>query len=225
MTVVAVVVAYLIAPVLSDFIVENTSLDNTIGDKVYVVVKEITKERLKEELGSVLTDVDEAVLDDLAEVAMEVEPTQNTQVKIIQQMKLPGFMTDALISNNNKEMRSELGADGFYMYLAYYISYMLVKVISFVAVFIVLCVAVNIIYFALGIVSKLPIVGSVDKMGGILFGALEALLVVWIVFLVISLLANTEIGGNLFNQIEENKVLKMIYDKNVLYSLVTKLGK
>ncbi len=222
---VAILLAYLLTPIVSGFILDYTKIDDAIGDKVYTVIEGIAENKVKAELEDTIGEVDPTLVEEMTEIALSVEPTRSTQMDIIHKMKLPKFMTDAIISNNNDDMREELGADGFYKYLAYYISYMISNAIAFVLTFIIMIVIANIIYFAAGIVSKLPIIGSIDRFGGIIFGGLEALLIVWVILVVVAIFVNTSFGAALHQQVEDSSILSFLNDKNILNSMVTKLVK
>lgn len=222
---ISLLLAYLLTPIMSNIIINNTSMDDAIADKVYVVIEDIARQQVLAKMQDTVGEISDDLVDELTELALEIEPSRSQQVDMIQKMKIPEFMSDALISNNNDEMREQLGVDGFYKYLAYYISYMITNAVAFILTFIFIIILTNIIYVALGIVSKLPIIGSIDKIGGVLFGILEALLIVWVLFVLIAVLANTSVGENLYSQISESKILSGLYDKNILYSVVTKLVK
>lgn len=217
----ALLVSYLITPFVSNLIINHTELDTYINDKTYAAIYRVAENRVKEELGNAAS----GVVDELTEIALNVEPSRSQQVDIIQRMNLPEFMTNAIITNNNDEVRGQLGADNFYKYLAFYISYMIVNAISFVLSFALVFIIANIIYFAAGIVRKLPVVGGIDRIGGAALGFCEALLVVWLVFVLLSVFSNTEIGEGMVRQIENSSLLGFIYDKNVFSSLITKLFK
>lgn len=224
-TIVSMVVAYLLAPLVTDFVINNTTMDDKVDEKVYEVIRTIAQNRLKDEMLSYSGDMDSEVLEQLTDIALSVEPTRSQQIDIIQRIHLPQFLSDAIIANNNEEVRQELGADGFYEYLACYIGKMIINAIAFAVTFVLVLIIANIVYFAAGIVSKLPIIGGIDRFGGIAFGIIEALLVVWIMFIVITIFANTSFGSDLFNQINDNGFLSFLYDKNVLNSSLTRLGR
>lgn len=225
LSVVAIVLAYLLTPLVSGFLYEKTSIDDAIGKKVYSIIEEIAENQVKEELEETFQEVDPELVEELTDLALSVEPSRSTQIDIIRKMKLPKFMTDAIISNNNDEMREELGAEDFYKYLAYYISYMVTNAIAFVVTFVIMLVIANLIYFAAGIVSKLPIVGGIDKLGGIIFGLAEALLITWVIFVVATIFVNTSFGANIHEQIDESAFLSFLDKKNILNSVVIKLVK
>ena len=70
------------------------------------------------------------------------------------------------------------------------------------------------------LVSKLPVVNSVDKIAGIVFGAVEVICVIWIIFLLINAMDPFGMREWMMNQITENTFLTMLYRKNGLLILL-----
>ena len=130
-------------------------------------------------------------------------------------------MKDALIEHNNKEEKERLESKGFFDYIAIYLSRMVLRAIVFFGLLICLVIIFTIITKMLSIAAHLPIINSINRIGGVLFGVGEALLVVWILFVGIAMLANTSIGVELYKQVEDNAFLTKLYDSNLLMSLVT----
>ncbi|MBE5945015.1 MAG: CvpA family protein [Lachnospiraceae bacterium] len=225
LAVLALVLAYFLTPMVAKLITDYTPIDNYINDKVYEGVENIARDKVEKELIEEFGEVKDELVDSLTAAALELEPSRNQQINIIQQLKLPQFMTDALISNNNDEVRAELDADGFYKYIAYYISYMVMNALSFLLTFTLIQILANIIYMALGVVSKLPIIGGIDRMAGLLFGGLEALLIVWVILILISTFANTEVGNNLYTQVNDSDFLTFLYKHNIFNDAITQISK
>ena len=152
---------------------------------------------------------------------MTTDFSTNEQIRILQDIPFPQFMKDALIEHNNKEEKERLESKGFFDYIAIYLSRMVLRAIVFFGLLICLVIIFTIITKMLSIAAHLPIINSINRIGGVLFGVGEALLVVWILFVGIAMLANTSIGVELYKQVEDNAFLTKLYDSNLLMSLVT----
>lgn len=220
---IAMVLAYWLTPYVGEFLYEKTNVNTIVTDKVYSVIEDVVEKNVAESLAQAGQTSSPELVNELAKVTLKTEPHKSTQIEIINKLSLPNFMTEAIISNNNDEMRTRLGAENFFAYLAGYISYMIVNAIAFILTFLMAYIIANIIYIAIGIVSKLPIIGGIDRMGGIVFGVVQALLIVWILFVITSIFVNTSFGTDINNQIENSAVLRFLYDKNILNSALTKL--
>ena len=81
----------------------------------------------------------------------------------------------------------------------------------------VICMVATII---VQVVSKMPLIGEANRFAGLLFGTCEALLVVWVLMYVITVAAATDFGQSMMAQIDENIILKFLYDHNQILALV-----
>lgn len=219
----ALFIAYILTPFVSGFISDRTGIKDSISNKTYEAIRRVAETRVIESLGGDAQNIDSKVIDEITDVTLAVEPARNQQVDIIRGMNLPEFMTNAIIANNNDDMRKKLGVDNFYKYLAGYISHMIINALAFVISFALIFIIANIIYFAAGIVSRLPIIGGIDRIGGAALGFFEALLVTWLLFIAISIISNLQIGENLVKQINGSGLLKFIYDKNIFTPLIERI--
>ena len=64
-------------------------------------------------------------------------------------------------------------------------------------------------------------VGALNHLAGGLFGMGIALVIVWIIFMVITLMYTTDIGKEIYRMVEDNTLLKLIYDGNPIMKLAT----
>ena len=91
---------------------------------------------------------------------------------------------------------------------------------AFVAI--VLGVIISIMFSAvLGFIAHLPIIGFANRILGLAAGAVNGLLVVWIVFYLVAVLCATEVGSTIITQIYENEMLLYLYENNIVLTLLT----
>ena len=98
-----------------------------------------------------------------------------------------------------------------------------VKVINLgviIVIYLVVRVALFALTFIADAITSLPILKQLDDVGGILYGAIKALIIVYvvlaIVFFVVGLTANTTIS----TAIDSSYVTKFFYNNNILLNLV-----
>lgn len=153
------------------------------------------------------------------------ETSKGIQVAIIEELPLPETMKDNILNNNNAEMYDVLQATGVYDYIAKSVA----MVILNAGVFLILVLACRIFFFFLGRaargLSKLPILRSIDKIGGGALGAMKGLILIWIFFLILSVTSTMEWSQTLIKNIEETSILKILYDNNALVDIVGDLTK
>lgn len=186
-----------INPYMGDFIREHTSWEESI------------QQRTSEMLAGVIED--------------QLEPDAGQQEEIIRQLPLPDGMKELLLENNNEEGYRSMAAEGFADYLSGYLAYAVINGIAFVLSFVVTIILIRLILYAVDILTDLPVLGGINRAGGIVLGAVQGLLWLWIIFLVIALFADTPAGRVLMEQIRINPVLSWLYNNNFLTMAIMRI--
>ena len=78
------------------------------------------------------------------------------------------------------------------------------------------------IVFALDIVAELPLLGFINRLAGGGVGLGCALIIVGVAFIIITMLYMTSIGKEAYELIQNNDIIKMIYDYNPIMQLAVK---
>ena len=123
-----------------------------------------------------------------------VEISRQEQAQIIENSNVPELFKEYLQENNNKEIYSMIGADSFADYIAKGITRLIIQILTAVVLFFVISAALKIIMYILDVVSWLPIIGGINRIAGAALGLVMALIFIWIVFLVFTLLYTTRPG-------------------------------
>jgi uncharacterized membrane protein required for colicin V production len=105
-------------------------------------------------------------------------------------------------------------------YITTHVTDIAVKSLAFIITFAVVFVALWVLSIALNIISKLPILNQLNKLAGLLVGGLQGVIIVWILFILVTVFSGTELGSSSFEQIENNMLLSFLYDKNILINIV-----
>ena len=139
------------------------------------------------------------------------------------------LVADSLTANGLPELLSGLLApvimglmEGSSLSLATYASVALTGIImsalSFLLLFIIISVLLSQITKLLDKVLSLPIIGIANRLGGMAFGMLKTVLVIWVVLFFASLLG--VVSGPVGDLINSTTVVKFLTDYNPLTSLV-----
>ena len=96
----------------------------------------------------------------------------------------------------------------------------IIGILGFVITVIVLRIAMVIVEFLLGVVSKLPLIGPMDKLLGIACGGLKGLIWCWVILAVVSVLALTGTNTEFAGYIAQSELLTWLQDNNVLLNLI-----
>ena len=149
----------------------------------------------------------------------EAEIPRDVQMAAIEKAELPEIFKELLSTNNNSEIYNELGAETFAQYVGRFLAKLIINIIAFLAVFILLTIVLRAVIFALDVVSNLPVLGFVNRLAGGGAGLLCALVVVWVLFIIITLLYTTSFGKEMYDVILGNDITKMIYENNPIMKL------
>lgn len=189
----SIIVATYVAPGISGYLEEHTRWDDNIA--AYI----------SEELS--FSD-------------SENEVSKGVQVEVINDLPISEALKASILDNNNSEMYSALDATGVYDYIAKSMSVVILNAV----VFLVLGVVAHVFFVSLGKavegLTKLPILRSIDKLGGLTLGGMQALILIWILFLILSITSTSEISQEMIEAISQVSCLKLLYDNNVLLDIV-----
>ena len=152
-----------------------------------------------------------------------VEIPRDMQMSAIEASELPEVFKSLLSTNNNNEIYKELGVENFVQYVGSFLAKLLINIVAFLCVFLLVTIVMRAIIFALDIVSELPVFGFLDRLAGGAVGVLCALVIVWIMFIVITLLYVASIGTDFYEMIQANTLTKLLYEYNPIMKLATRI--
>ena len=158
----------------------------------------------------------------LESVLNSVEVPRDMQVAAIEKADLPEVFKELLSTNNNEEVYKKMGVKTFPEYVGNYLAKLIVNIVAFLCTFLIVTIILRAIVFALDIVSNLPVLGALNRMAGGVIGVIGALVIIWIIFIIITLLYTTSFGKELYQGIQSEPILRMIYEYNPIFKLATK---
>ncbi len=156
------------------------------------------------------------------QTALEIELPREQQISLIEDAKVPEIFKDLLLENNNSEIYESLGVTHFFEYVGSYIAKLIADMLAFLVTFILVTIIVRTILYVLGIISDLPLIGGLNRIAGAGLGLGIGLIIVWVMFVVVTLLYGTEIGARCLKDIADSPILTFLYDKNILMNFITK---
>lgn len=171
--------------------------------------------------------ISESVLDGLhgedgqsmEEVISGADIPRELQMEAIEAADIPQVFKSMLSVNNNDEMYKSLGAETFAEYVGSFLAKIIINIVAFLCAFIVITIVIRAIVFALDIVSGLPVLGWVNRLAGGLIGMGGALIIVWTIFVIITLLYTTSIGKEMYDMIQSDAALQTLYEYNPIMKL------
>ena len=189
------VLVYYATPYISDFIKENTP--------IYQAVEENCREMLKGGEGQ--------------------ENSGLEQKKFIEGLGLPEALEKQLLGGSDTGSRVDMADEGVTDYLAEYMAGLILNILTFVVTLAVVNLVLRMTVLTLDNLAKLPVLNSINKAFGMVLGAAQGLLVVWVAFLVITAFGNTDAGRKLLEMIHESPILDFLYNINIFLKIMLRM--
>lgn len=183
----ALALASVINPYVNDFLMTETAVYEKIQDSCMNVIE--GKEDETEEEGE--------------------------QSSLIENLGLPDMLSQSMEANNTSDVYSYLAVSTFGDYIVSYLARMIVNGISFLVSYLIATVVIRLGNYLLNLIAQLPLIKGANKISGALVGVLKGVLFVWLGFLVLTVLCNTQAGKMGLALIDQDIVLKNLYKYDV----------
>ena len=170
---------------------------------------------------TVLDDVIEQKIIEKFELPEETKTaTRNEEIDTIENLDLPDNVKGWLIANCDGETFLESGVDNVCSYIAKSLTAMVMRGISYVLTLLVLLLLLHILIMVLDVANYIPIVKSINKAGGAIFGAGQGILIVWIFMGIVTLLSTFSWAYQVIQMIDESPLLAWLYKKDIFLKII-----
>ena len=207
-TIAVIVITILVSPIVTNMLKENDTISGAIRSKLEQVI-------------------------DLSGVAENLSSEEEKDpMAFVDGLNLPDSIKDTIkdsladtIAEKEEEAAAFVGdkLNALESYICERLTDIILNALGFFVTFIVAAAGLAILCFVLDLLSKLPVLHQINTLAGVVMGAVEGLVILWIVFIVITMLGSTAFGQNCMAMISESKILSFLYDTNVLSKIL--LGK
>lgn len=188
----AILIANLINPYVKTVLCEHTQ------------VREIVRQKIEENLNTNF----EQKMDSVYEKEDYLEQTD-----------LPEIVKNYIRSNADIN-KKQVDLSGYINSITDYLTDMVMNGISYVTTAAVLLLIVIIALALSEILSGVPIVGGLDKAGGLIFGLVQAFVIIWLLMLVVTFMSAFDWGAQMMDMIQKSDVLSSMYNKNIFLKIV-----
>ena len=157
--------------------------------------------------------IDNTQIDENLEQSIREMIVGNTE----EEQKMPEAITDYITEQveNASDSAKETIADN----TARDVSLTIVKAGTWIVLFIVARILLILLRFITSLIARLPVIKQFDKLGGIIYGILEGLIIIYVILAIISFVSPM-MNGTLANAIEESYVGSMMYNNNLLLKII-----
>lgn len=142
------------------------------------------------------------------------------QEQIINGLPIPRVLRNLLKNNNTPEYYKQLAVSSFSEYVPKYMAGLVLSICSFVATFLLVISFIWLAVMTLDMIANLPIIHGINQMLGLALGFFQGLIIVWLVFLIITIFGHTDAGKQLMDMITESPILSGLYDWNILLDIL-----
>lgn len=196
----------------------NTYLHENTG--VYSYLTEKTRDYLNQEIAKI-TSVDMAQ----AAKAVDLEEMDMAQIppELVEQMKKTfGNMMEQFPSDATEDIKWDAltSAEDLYNSIVSGITEFLMKGISVAIAFVIALVIAGIVGILVASVADLPGLQGINLLFGLIVGAFQGLLYVWLLMYVTLVLSPTSFGQTLLAMIQENAFLTYLYRHNLVFAIL-----
>ncbi|MCG8501935.1 MAG: CvpA family protein [Firmicutes bacterium] len=203
-------------PVVSDMIMKTS-------------IYESLKEGIGESLFKNAQPIVQTTAPGIAETTTAVSETnvgvmQDTVQSVIDSLLLPQSIKTALIDMKNFDINSLLDVQGMIEQLSGNISVIIVNIISVILIFMAIKLILFIVGSTLDQFMKLPVLNEMNKLGGGIFGVVNGLIIIYIVFAILTLFAPIQASAPLIEMINESSIAKIFYNHNILLNWILQIN-
>ena len=150
--------------------------------------------------------------------------TRIEQTQIIENLPLPEQLKDILLDYNNDEGYKGLGVSSFPDYLINFVATSILNVVAYLVSIVVVQLLLWGIITLLNLMAHIPVIRVINRFAGMLLGLVQALLLLWVFFLILSLCSATSIGTQLIGLVEQSTFLSWMYDSNLFLQVALRAG-
>ncbi len=177
-------------------------------------------------IGDIENKISQSIVKTMEINTQEAINTKAQQINTIEGINVPESIKTAILDNNNRDVYEGLGVTEFYEYIAHYIAHMIINALSYIITVLIIFIIIMIIFRGtIEFIDELPVINGLDKIGGMLLGLIKAILDVWMLCIVITIIGSSGLGKVIFEQINQSAFLSYIYNNNLLLELVTDITK
>lgn len=223
--IVTIIATAIIAPLISSAINEKTDWNAKISESVYQMIA-----KNKNINDSFDIDEEDTYIEEIEDLSEQQTGAIAGKIQMIgERVNMPQNVIDTITEISSAELIDEISAKGSATIkeiamraFAIRLADIILRAVVYSAVFIIIFVILKIVVSITGLIGMLPVIHQANQIGGLLCGLIEALIVVWVMFTVITALGGTTQMSQLIGQIHDNVVTDFIYNNNPIMKMVLK---
>ena len=133
---------------------------------------------------------------------------------------LPDFIGEHLVYNNNSEVYSRMGVKGLEDYIVVYLADFCMMILALLISWLSVKIALLFVLKTLDIVSKLPVIRTVNKVGGCGLGFLKGVFMIWLIQAIVPILILIPAFEGLEAVMGQGLLNQLLYENNIILQLI-----
>ena len=177
--VLSLVIAFILYTPISNYIINNTQIDDMIETTIKSSIIKDDEEQAKEQMPTVITDY----------INQKVEEASNA-------------VKENVVNSTAQE-----------------VSHTIVRAGTWIILFVIARIALIVLKYITAIIARLPVIKQFDKLGGIIYGLLEGLVITYFALALISFITPMT-RENLSDSINKSYIGSSMYNNNLLLKII-----
>ena len=164
---------------------------------------------------------------DISQVESHIQTVTEVVSEVGDKINLPESLTEAVKAMPDSELMSVIREYGeasvkeiTIRVIAFRLADIVLTAIAYLVIMVVVSIVLRVVVAATGLIRKLPVIKQADKLGGLIVGLIEGIVVVWIFFTVVTAISGTQTASNILVQIHGNAILESLYNCNPITRLL-----
>lgn len=184
-------------PHVSQFIADHTQIDTVISENISAKIQ-----------NSAETAVDSAI-------SNQKEGLEAAGIS------LPDVLEKHIFEKGVQGAEHAVADTGIYEQAGDQMAGIVIAVVSFLVALIFACIVVWLIGKATDVVNKIPIIKGINRFLGFFAGGFEGFIIVWLFFMLVSIISGSQLGQHLIQNINDSEFLAFLYNHNAVLAIVS----
>ena len=193
----AIAITWMVTPMVSETIIANTEFDEMIEEKTVELLN--------------------------LEAYDQVSFSDDEAIFVMDQLPLPESVIESLGDHYSDEVEHILGSNDVIGYITGFIANMAVNALVYLVVFLAVSLIINIVVTLLDLISHLPVLHQLNKLGGFLLGAISGVVFIWIGCIVFSFVLTIQATSTLTELLNSSIITRLLYDYNPIQQFIMSL--
>lgn len=205
----AIIVACVLVKPVASVIINNTQIDEKIQASI------LENFNAEEDNNSDNNSNDETIVENEKEISAELD-------EAIESEEIKNSFAEPLLIYLNEQIESttEQVKNDAIEVTAYNLSKLTINVVTFLVLFLLGSILLRFIKALTTLITKIPVIKQIDKLGGIIYGTLKGALIIFFILMLISIISPATNSYELGNLIQQSYLGSLLYNNNILLKII-----